>query len=188
MYTLTHQQMAKKKKNYVFRLCVSSTLHRNRGLRKHSTLYTAPCLCLGKRQENLLIVFNCERHQLFDVCRHALWIFQQPNATVLSLTLLLFEWGHQLKKQPIPSHTVWIYVWESTLRASTKSFMGTFLPWLRFHLFVHSGIVLTAYNHAPHPGNIWHNRSASTASCISCCTWNPNIKECVVLHQQIQTS
>jgi hypothetical protein len=27
-----------------------------------------------------------------------------------------------------------------------------------------------AYNQGPHPGNIWHNRSTSTASCMSCWT------------------
>lgn len=33
---------------------------------------------------------------------------------------------------------------------------------------------LSYHNQAPHPGNIWHNRSGSIASCKSCWTYKNN--------------
>lgn len=52
------------------------------------------------------------------------------------------------------------------LSGKTVQVIKLLLPLIKIYIHFHG-----AYNQGPQPGNIWHNRSTSTASCMSCWTW-----------------
>jgi len=52
------------------------------------------------------------------------------------------------------------------VKRKTVQVIKLLLPLIKIYIHFHG-----AYNQGPQPGNIWHNRSTSTASCMSCWTW-----------------